>query len=176
MPIAELIADFDALMVSVSEKVLNEYNNQRIIGSDYSTVYLGSMQAALNTALGYATVGPEAELLAQKKLTEEAQIKDILSDGTVVYTPTVDTPADQTYAFAIGKGVLGKQQVLYTKQTDGFDRDAEQKLLKILNDLYAINMSVADGIPLPAQNNENGIDNVIESAKINLGISTATTP
>jgi len=172
MTIATVVADFDALMVSVAEKVEAEYANQRIIGSDYASVYLGTMQSAMQTALGYATTGAEADLLAQKILTEEAQTKNVLSDGTIVYDVGDATynPGDVSVTTPVGGGVLGKQQILYNKQTDGFDRDAEQKLLKIMNDLYAINMSVTEGLAVPDQNNSTGIDNVISTAKTALGI------
>ena len=167
LDITTVVANFDALMVSADEKIQREYESQRIIGSDYATVYLGLMQSAMQTALGYETQGQTAAaqtaLLEQKVLTEEAQIKDTLTDGTVVYTP-----GDPN----VGGGVLGKQQVLYSKQTDGFDRDAEQKLVKVMNDLYSIAMSNDDTglITVPPENNQTGLDEVIKFAKDNLGV------
>jgi len=191
--IDDLVEKFDRLMASADEKVLREYKEQRITGSDYATVYLGIMQSAMAQATQFsiqgATTEAEVALLEQKRFTEEANIRDIVgkglledysgapgnTDGAVVYKPTVDTPVDPTYEAAVGKGVLGKQQVLFNKQTDGFDRDAEQKLIKVLNDLYGINMSTADIPPaIPVQNNDIGIDNAIIKAKESLGISIAT--
>lgn len=66
----------------------------------------------------------EIELLNQKVITEKAQTEDAVSGFTV-------------------SGVIGKQKSLYTAQTDGFARDAEQKATKILLDasttLFSIN-------------------------------------
>lgn len=191
MPIADVVTNFNAIMVSVEEKVMAEHDDQRITGPDYASVYLGAIQAALQTALGYETQGKTAEaeiaLLAQKKYSEEAQIRNRVgigfledpngttgnTDGLVVYDigPGNFEPGAVGVTKPTGGGVMGKQQVLYNKQTDGFDRDAEQKLVKIMNDLYSIKMSVSDvAIDLPSENNELGLDETIKFAKDNLGI------
>jgi len=146
---------FDQLMVSVDAHLSREFKANRIKGTDYAQVYVGSMTAAMQNAvqflLGKQAADKQAELLAsqtlteaytlsdllpaqidklaaeiallgQKKSTEEAQIKDIVDDLAVV-------------------GVIGKQKLLYGKQTDGFDRDAEQKAAKMLIDTWAIRVS-----------------------------------
>lgn len=182
--ITNVVTNFNALMTAVDAKITPEYDSQRLVGSDYASVYLGSMQAAMQTALGYETQGQIAEgevaLLGQKLLTEEAQTKNVLSDGTVVYD-TVDaqhTPGDAAVTAPVGAGVLGKQQVLYNKQTDGFDRDAEQKLIKVMSDLYAIQMSTAIvPLDLPLENRELGLNGLIKLAKDNVGVTPlAPTP
>jgi len=66
----------------------------------------------------------EAALLAQKKVTEQAQ-----TSGTGV-------DADS---------VIGKQKALYTAQTDGFQRDAEQKTAKALIDTWNVRRTTDDG-------------------------------
>lgn len=146
---------FDQLMVSVDAHLSREFKANRIKGTDYAQVYVGSMSAAMQNAvqflLGKQAADKQAELLAsqtlteaytlsdllpaqidklaaeiallgQKKSTEEAQIKDIVDDLAVV-------------------GVIGKQKLLYGKQTDGFDRDAEQKAAKMMIDTWAIRVS-----------------------------------
>mgnify|MGYP000385911359 FL=1 len=146
---------FDQLMVSVDAHLSREFKANRIKGTDYAQVYVGSMTAAMQNAvqflLGKQAADKQAELLAsqtlteaytlsdllpaqidklaaeiallgQKKSTEEAQIKDIVDDLAVV-------------------GVIGKQKLLYGKQTDGFDRDAEQKAAKMMIDTWAIRVS-----------------------------------
>jgi hypothetical protein len=146
---------FDQLMVSVDAHLNREFKANRIKGTDYAQVYVGSMTAAMQNAvqflLGKQAADKQAELLAsqtlteaytlsdllpaqidklaaeiallgQKKSTEEAQIKDIVDDLAVV-------------------GVIGKQKLLYGKQTDGFDRDAEQKAAKMMIDTWAIRVS-----------------------------------
>ena len=153
---------FDQLMVSVDAHLSREFKANRIKGTDYAQVYVGSMTAAMQNAvqflLGKQAADKQAELLAsqtlteaytlsdllpaqidklaaeiallgQKKSTEEAQIKDIVDDLAVV-------------------GVIGKQKLLYGKQTDGFDRDAEQKAAKMMIDTWAIRVSAGakDGV------------------------------
>jgi len=64
----------------------------------------------------------ECNLLDQKRQTELAQVVDSVSTGTVT-------------------GVIGKQKALFDKQAAGFDRDAEQKLAKIMVDSWSVRMS-----------------------------------
>jgi len=63
--------------------------------------------------------------LAQKALTEKAQIEDIVTGTTPV------------------TGIIGRQKYVYDKQIAGFDRDAEQKAAKIYSDLYKTDRSTA---------------------------------
>lgn len=66
----------------------------------------------------------EVKLLAQKLITEKAQVVDVVDGLTIA-------------------GVIGKQKGLFTAQTQGFARDAEQKATKILLDgataIFSIN-------------------------------------
>lgn len=76
----------------------------------------------------------ENTLLAQKTNTELAQ-----TSGTVcVGAPYLNTST--TVA-----GVIAKQTDLYAAQTLGFSRDAEQKVLKMLMDAWAISATQQDG-------------------------------
>jgi hypothetical protein len=68
--------------------------------------------------------GMETDLINAKVKTEEAQYKDTV-DGVAV------------------AGIIGKQKELYAKQSEGFLRDAEQKLLKIMSDIWAIQKSTS---------------------------------
>lgn len=77
-------------------------------------------------------VGAEKLLIDQKTKTELAQILDQV-DGVDV------------------AGVIGKQKSLYAKQTEGFDRDAEQKLLKILVDNFNVRFSTEPTTTSPIQ-------------------------
>ena len=64
----------------------------------------------------------QLELLTQKLVTEEAQTMDTTSQGVV-------------------GGVTGKQMGVYSKQIDGYDRDAEQKTARIMSDIWGIAVS-----------------------------------
>lgn len=68
----------------------------------------------------------EIEVLTAKKATEDAQVNDVAT------------------------GVLGAQISLYKKQTDGFDRDAEQKAAKIFSDAFSVAHSITPETYVPA--------------------------
>jgi len=95
----------------------------------------------------------EIALLDQKTLTEEAQIRD-----------TVDTVAVT--------GLVGKQKELYAAQTDGFARDAEQKIMKIMFDAWSVARSTdtAGAIGLPNECEEVPINSTLGSVLANHGI------
>jgi len=262
---------FDKLMTAVEAQLHHQYTNNRITGSDYATVYLGAMQAAMGQAitfvLGEQQADKQAELTAaqtlevlagtirnddiaeqeillkaqqilqsvaqtslieeqeqsenkqnepdgmidkqildlisqtetrdnesiekvnvlqeqvlkseaeknlinQKTLTEEAQIKDIV-DGNPVFTPKTLDGAGFEDTPASGEGMVGKQQVLLAKQTDGFDRDAEQKASKILMDSYTIRRSTDSAAPPPSKAEDPDINKFLE--QLALGTQVALT-
>lgn len=68
----------------------------------------------------------ETSFLDQRIKTEKAQILDTV-DGAAI------------------AGVIGKQKELYQAQSDGFKRDAEQKLTKMLIDTWSVRRSTDDG-------------------------------
>lgn len=60
---------FDVMMRSVKEHVANEYRNDRIKGTEYSTVYLGGLQAVMTNALQF--------VMSKDKLTAELALLDV---------------------------------------------------------------------------------------------------
>ena len=78
--------------------------------------------------------GHEGELLGQKTVTEQAQTSDRVMNPK---------PGSTEYEVA---GVIGKQKNLYQRQADGFLRDAEQKLAKIMTDTWNTQMVSQEGI------------------------------
>lgn len=103
----------------------------------------------------------ERLLLAQKTNTELAQT----ADTVIVASPYLNTSTAVT-------GVVGKQKDLYAAQTDGFSRDAEQKVLKILSDVWAVNATQGNA----TANSTNGFDDtslgtVVTKAKAGIGVS-----
>jgi len=144
---------FDKLMAATKAHLQAEFDASRIQGADYATVYLGSLQTVLQQAvafeLGKQSADKQADLLAQKIATEEAQTLDTTIAGS--------NPGAVT-------GVAGKQKALLAKQTDGFDRDAEQKTLKIMMDSYAIRRSSDAATVPPIQAQDTSIDAFILKA------------
>lgn len=93
----------------------------------------------------------EVLLLTQKKETELAQVSDVVATGTVA-------------------GVIGKQKGLFQKQTDGFDRDAEQKLAKIMVDTWSVRQTT-DGATVDANGLADAqIATVLAKAKTGINI------
>ena len=120
---------FDDLMEAVNIHLDAQFNLGRITGSDYATVYLGAMQAALQNSvaftLGLEKTNAEVTLINQKEVTEYGQT------------------LQSTKATPNANSVLGKQITLYGEQAKGFKWNADQKYLKTLLDAWAINVSTA---------------------------------
>jgi hypothetical protein len=139
---------FDKLMQAGEIHLKREFDTNRITGKEYSTVYLGMMQSAMAQAIQFLSASKQADLLAQKKVTELTQTED-----------------------ATG-GTIGKQQALITAQTNGFARDAEQKLAKIFSDVYAINRSaLGSSATIPTALEDPDIANVMIKAADGIGVT-----
>lgn len=120
---------FDDLMETVNAHLDAQFKLGRITGSDYATVYLGAMQAALQQSvafvLGAEKTNAEVALITQKEITEYAQTLQ-----------TTKTAPDAS-------SVTGKQITLFDQQAKGFLWNAKQKYLKTLLDAWSINISTA---------------------------------
>ena len=70
---------YDVLMRATKAHLEAEYTNNRIKGSDYATVYLGSMQHTLDAALQFLLqnqkIALEAQLLEKQILLAEVEVK-----------------------------------------------------------------------------------------------------
>ena len=144
---------FDKLMSAGEAHLLQEYTANRITGKEYSTVYLGMMQSAMAQAIQYLVTAKQADLLTQKKVTEEAQTVDITT------------------------GTVGKQQGLVVAQTNGFARDAEQKLAKIFADIYAINRSaLGASASTPGGLDDIDISAIVARAALGIDVTLDITP
>jgi hypothetical protein len=64
---------FDKLMESINGQIETQYLSNRITGSDYATVYLGSLQAALSQSIQFTM---------QEELTE-AQVDGVIADNAL---------------------------------------------------------------------------------------------
>ncbi len=91
----------------------------------------------------------EVNLLAQRLVTETAQTET----GTVT-------------------GIVGAQRALYVKQTDGFDRDAEQKAAQIYKDVWVVSRTTDNGTVADASNGLSAADTLAVMNKLKAGINT----
>ncbi len=116
-------------------------------------------QQVINTTNQNTTITKQQEqldaqtlLISQQKLSEEAKIKDIVDSVDVV-------------------GTIGKQKTLYQAQIDGYARDAEQKLLKILVDTWTVRQTT-DGDDAPSAGVDNpSILDMVNVARNGVGLS-----
>jgi hypothetical protein len=95
-------------------------------------------------------------LLKHKAITEQAQYGDNVTSilGTTVAVT----------------GVVGKQKLLYNAQTEGFARDAEQKLAKIMADTWNIRRSTDSGLTTAGTGLEDThVKAVIDKARSSIG-------
>jgi len=96
---------FDKLMEAVNTQIESQYLNNRITGSDYANVYLGSMQAVLQQSM---------QFVLQEQLTE-AQIEDVLAS-----TNLKEEQLKATYAERVVKdkqaAKLGLDNVMKTSE------------------------------------------------------------
>lgn len=107
-----------------------------------------------------AKITAETGLLEEKKTTEKAQHTGISRWSKLDSGGTIE-------------GVIGKQMALYEQQSEGFNRDAEQKLAKIMTDTWSVRKS-ADPSGTGVTDNElkdESIAEVIAKAKLGIGIT-----
>lgn len=127
-------------------------------GLNLSTSILGITEAQLNKAAA------EETLLKQKSATELSQTSDTIPAGTALNPGTTV------------EGVIKTQKDLFVKQTDGFDRDAEQKLVKMMIDTWTVRRSTDEGTGVGANGLDDGeINKILDVAKNGIG-STGSAP
>ena len=224
---------FDVLMQATKSHLEQEFVKGRIKGTEYATVYLGSVEHVLNAALqfllqkdkmaldallvakqielaevekdkalaelantqaGLLKIQAEVELIqAQKALADQQLLKipaeiallEAQKDHTVQETSNLvtqntvliatecklraeydvlmetklktaaekellawKTATEKAQTLSTGTdpdSVIGKQKALYTAQTEGFKRDAEQKAAKIMADTWNVRRTTDSG-------------------------------
>jgi hypothetical protein len=109
----------------IRQKTVTEIAN---VSNALPDTYAESSNTTLEGLLEVAKLKTEAEvdLLDQKTVSELAQTYNTI--------PVNEGLVATGYPVA---GIMGAQKALFDKQTDGFDRDAEQKLAKIFSDMKA---------------------------------------
>ena len=190
---------FDQLMQATKNHLQEEYKAGRIKGAEYSQVYLGSLVAVLDQAVKYLSVQKqdaliqaqieklqvEKELVAAQRdnmiiegqnLVLQGQLLEkqlLLNDAQIgLMNQKVKTEKAQIEDVVDGvtvSGIIGKQKVLYTRQADGFLRDAEHKMAKLMADVWAVQRTTDEGIAPSPQLNNSSIDSVISKAKQGVG-------
>lgn len=135
-----------------------------------------------NAAQDDASLKAEAEiqLLDQKSATELAQTSNTIPADIGIDSETGPrTIFDHTTDPDTVTGVVGEQRALFYQQKEGFIRDAEQKLSKMMIDTWSIRAStdIADAAAAGVADTE--ISKILDAAKIGigeLGAPEVTTP
>lgn len=110
-------------------------------------------QETASILAGVTKTNKEVEVLEQRKATEAAQTSDTVNGLAVT-------------------GLLGKQKSLYQAQTDGFARDAEQKLAKTFLDVWSVQRTTDEGFTVAGTGLTNTeIGAVVTKAKEGIGLS-----
>lgn len=166
---------FDVLMRANKAHLESEFVKGRIKGSEYATVYLGSLQAVLTASIQFLLqrdkMNQEVKLLEQQttnaviegtvltgqkcKLDAEYDNLILNKQKTIEETGLLQSKnnTEKAQILAVGvddNSVIGKQKALYAAQTSGFTRDAEQKVAKVMVDSWNVRRTtdeatVADG-------------------------------
>ena len=203
---------FDVLMQAVKAHLEQEFTLGRIRGVEYSTVYLGSLESTMRTALEFLLqrekidlegqlltkqvaiaqlqlekaavelqiaqaslpkIPAEIDLLkAQTKKVEQDTLNGVteglvlqgqkckldaeydvliqtkskvIAETTLLGQKVVTEQAQTTSVGVTDDSVVGRQKNLYKAQTDGFQRDAEQKAAKIMADTWNVRRTTDEG-------------------------------
>jgi hypothetical protein len=148
---------FDKLMVSAKAHLAEEFQNGRIKGPEYSTVYLSMLTAVMDQAVKFLLekdkTAIEIDLITQQKANAviEGQVLtatkckldaefDVLvetrakvaAEKNLLVQKKVTETAQVSNVGVDTNSVIGRQNNLYTTQANGFIRNAEQKATEIM--------------------------------------------
>ena len=141
----------DQKILTEQSQILDTVDGNPVVGTVGAQKAVLSTQEALNNqqaakiSADILKSNSEKSLLDQKRFTEEAQILDTVNSNLV-------------------QGVVGKQKDLYTRQADGFIRDAEVKAAKVFTDIWTIAKSTSPDdleLALPFNVDQNSLNAVL---------------
>lgn len=178
---------FDVLMRSVKAQLDAEYQANRIKGSEYATVYLGSLQAVLQTSLqmvlAQEKTNLEIQVLEKEVLLREQQV--ILQTQQVVRTNKEIEVLEQKRLTELAQvestgvdadSIIGRQKTLYLAQSDGFKRDAEHKATQLLLNTWNIRRTTDELTPSNGENKLHDVFLGVSVEKLLNGIGITTMP
>ena len=163
---ATLAAQYEKIAL---EKLQLEYQNEKLVvekevlllQKDQLTAQIAQIQQqTLLVQSQILTDASQRALIEQKTITEVAQTQD---------NPTSNVSAGYS-------GVVGKQNALYTAQTTGFARDAEQKAAKLALDILATQLSTDDSMTVENTNmHPAAIGALVQKLATGIGVTLPTT-
>jgi len=172
---------FDVLMRSVKAQLDAEYQANRIKGSEYATVYLGSLQAVLQTSLqmvlAQEKTNLEIQVLEKELLLRDQQVTRTNKEIEVLEQKRLTELAQVESTGVDADSIIGRQKSLYLAQSEGFARDAEHKATQLLLNTWSIRRTTDEFTP---SNGENKLHDVflgtaVEKLLNGIGITTMPT-
>ncbi len=174
---------FDQLMRSVKAHLLDEYDNQRIRGSDYANVYIASIQNAMSQAIQWQLSAEiqenQAAILEQQALSAAKQVE--LADQQVLLAIKQNDQADiQTTQMGIQTGILEDDATIKEKQIEQVTEEVliTKQQLEIAKNNVSITSNQATLIGNQANNEAQRLSilqqEAINAASQNLNIVEAT--
>jgi hypothetical protein len=123
---------FDTMMRSVKEHIADEYNQGRIQGTEYSTVYLGALQSVMDRALTFVLEKDkrtaEIDILQQELLLTQERVLMLQAEKALVEANTLN---------AIKEGSILDAKLLNVPK-EGAVLDAQECKLKSEFDLLVV--------------------------------------
>lgn len=148
---------FDVLMRSVKVQLDAEYAANRIKGSEYATVYLGSLQAVLQTSLqmvlAQEKTNLEIQVLEKELLLRDQQVTRTNKEIEVLEQKRLTELAQVESTGVDADSIIGRQKALYLAQSDGFKRDAEHKAAQLMLNTWNIRRTTLETTPYNFENN-----------------------
>lgn len=150
---------FDVLMKTIQLHLDEQYQLDRITGSDYANVYLGAMKEAMQQGLAFALTqeesGFKADVASAGVDTAIAQTAKEYAQIALIDQQQVSELAQTTDPTG---GLLKGKFDLIAAQTLGFASDTKQKVLKQMLEGYAVTLSIAGTATVPDIATEPAID------------------
>lgn len=159
---------FDVLMRSIETHLAREHAANRITGDEYAKTYTNITAAVLAQSVQFllgkagielqqAKTQAELDLLAQKLVTEKAQVMDhtILDPTATEDTSYGDSPNSYHNSVQLVEGVIGDKKDVLVRQTKGYDDDFQTKMARLVADAYKVmlsNIGNADDFPTVFKN------------------------
>lgn len=147
---------FDVLMRSVKAQLDAEYAANRIKGSEYATVYLGSLQAVLQTSLqmvlAQEKTNLEIQVLEKELLLRDQQVTRTNKEIEVLEQKRLTELAQVESTGVDADSIIGRQKALYEAQTLGFGQEAKHKAAQLMISTYNIRRTTAEDEEVNAEN------------------------
>lgn len=167
-------AIFDVLMKAVNENINIQFEQNRITGSDYSTVYLGSIETCIKEAINF--------LLQKEAIESDARVKEAeiaLKNAEIALKATQKASTDAEAALKNAQAVSYPSQAaadlavktaqveLYNRQKAGFDDNRRQKLFEASVNSWALAYSsgILDKAVLPSFINNTDMTNLFTTIR-----------